>query len=195
LDKLRKRELFEYDASVVSCVELKLAPNVNAENAQQQIQALLGKEYNVKNRYEQQESFFKIMKIEKWITFLILSFILLIASFNIIGSLSMLIIDKKADIETLRSLGADNKLIQRIFLYEGWMISFIGATTGIVLGTLICIIQEYYGIVKLGTGYVVDAYPVVTNLADAFFVFLTVIAMGLIAVLYPIRYIRKNALN
>jgi ABC-type lipoprotein release transport system permease subunit len=122
------------------------------------------------------------MKIEKWITFLILSFILLIASFNIIGSLSMLIIDKKADIETLRSLVADNKLIQRIFLYEGWMISFIGATTGIVLGTLICIIQEYYGIVKLGTGYVVDAYPVVTNLADAFFVFLTVIAMGLIAV-------------
>nr|MBP6635362.1 FtsX-like permease family protein [Paludibacter sp.] len=179
----------------VSCVELKLAPNVNAENVQQQIQTLLGKEYNVKNRYEQQESFFNIMKIEKWITFLILSFILLIASFNIIGSLSMLIIDKKADIETLRSLGADNKVIQRIFLYEGWMISFIGATLGIVLGTLICFIQEYYGIVKLGTGYVVDAYPVVTNLADAFFVFLTVIAMGLIAVLYPIRYIRKNTLH
>ena len=189
------RELFEYDASVVSCVELKLAPNVNAENVQQQIQTLLGKEYNVKNRYEQQESFFNIMKIEKWITFLILSFILLIASFNIIGSLSMLIIDKKADIETLRSLGADNKVIQRIFLYEGWMISFIGATLGIVLGTLICFIQEYYGIVKLGSGYVVDAYPVVTNLTDAFFVFFTVITMGLIAVLYPIRYIRKNTLH
>jgi len=184
------RNLFEYEKSTVSAVELKLAKGVKQSEIQKQIQTLLGDRFQVKNRYEQQESFFKIMKIEKWITYLILCFILLIASFNIIGSLSMLIIDKKADIQTLRNLGANNQLIKRIFLFEGWMISGVGALIGICLGTLLCLMQQYFGLLKLGTGYVVDAYPVVTNALDILLVFITVLFMGVLAAYYPVRYIR-----
>jgi len=186
------RDLFEYEKTKVSSVELKLAKGVDQEKMQQQIKSLLGDRYQVKNRYEQQESFFKIMKIEKWFTYLILCFILLIASFNIIGSLSMLIIDKKGDIETLRNLGANNRLIRRIFLFEGWMIAAVGAVTGIALGTLMCLLQQYFGILKLGTGYVVDAYPVLTNATDLLLVFITVLVMGFLAAYYPVRYIRKQ---
>lgn len=186
------RELFEYEKNKVSSVELKLAEGVDQEKTQKQIVAKLGNRFQVKNRYEQQESFFKIMLIEKWITYLILCFILLIASFNIIGSLSMLIIDKKADIETLHNLGANNQLIKRIFLYEGWMISAVGAFFGIGLGTILCLLQEYFGFLKLGSGYVVEAYPVVTNLLDSFLVLVTVLIMGFLAAYYPVRYINKD---
>lgn len=190
------RELFEYDKNTVSAIELKLKPGVVADDAQKDIKALLGDKYNVKNRYEQQESFFKIMKIEKWIAYLIICFILLIASFNIIGSLSMLIIDKKNDIQTLRSLGADNLLIKRIFLFEGWMISVVGALIGIVMGTLLCLLQEYVGLIKLGSNYVVENYPVVTKLSDILLVFVTVIVMGFLAAWYPVRYIKtRHQLN
>jgi ABC-type lipoprotein release transport system permease subunit len=186
------RDLFDYEKTKVTSVELKLANGVDQEKVQKQIKSLLGDRYQVKNRYEQQESFFKIMKIEKWFTYLILCFILLIASFNIIGSLSMLIIDKKGDIETLRSLGANNQLIKRIFLFEGWLISVVGAISGIGLGALMCLLQQHFGILKLGTGYVVDAYPVLTNPMDFLLVFVTVIFMGFLAAYYPVRYIRKH---
>jgi ABC-type lipoprotein release transport system permease subunit len=186
------RQLFEYDKNKVSSVELKLANGVDQDQVQKQIKQILGDRFQVKNRYEQQESFFKIMKIEKWITYLILCFILLIASFNIIGSLSMLIIEKKDDIETLRSLGANNRLIKHIFLFEGWMISAIGAFGGIVMGTIICLLQEYFGFLKLGSGYVVDAYPVVTKPMDMVLVFVTVLILGFFAAYYPVRYIRKR---
>ena len=186
------RELFDYEKSKVSSVELKLNDSVDQEKVQAQIKSLLGNKYQVKNRYEQQESFFKIMKVEKWFTYLILCFILLIASFNIIGSLSMLIIDKKGDIDTLRNLGANNQLIRRIFLFEGWLISGVGALSGIALGTLLCLLQQYFGILKLGTGYVVDAYPVLTNPMDLVLVFVTVLFMGFLAAYYPVRYIRKQ---
>ena len=186
------RDLFEYNKNTVSAIELKLAEGVDHEKAQKQIQSILGDRFQVKNRYEQQESFFKIMQIEKWITYLILCFILLIASFNIIGSLSMLIIDKKDDIETLRNLGANNQMIKHIFLFEGWLISAVGALGGIGLGALLCLLQEHFGILKLGTGYVVDAYPVVTNWTDMVLVFFTVLFMGFLAAYYPVRYIRKK---
>ncbi|MDP4238612.1 MAG: ABC transporter permease [Bacteroidota bacterium] len=186
------RDLFEYDKKTVSSVELKLAQAADQEQVQKQIKSLLGDRYQVKNRYEQQESFFKIMKIEKWITYLILCFILLIASFNIIGSLSMLIIEKQTDIETLRNLGADNQLIKRIFLLEGWMISAVGAISGIILGALLCLLQQHFGILKLGSGYVVDAYPVLTKVTDLLLVFVTVLVMGLLAAYYPVRYIRSQ---
>jgi len=186
------RDLFDYEKSKVSSVELKLNDSVDHEKVQAQIKSILGDQYKVKNRYEQQESFFKIMKIEKWFTYLILCFILLIASFNIIGSLSMLIIDKKGDIETLRNLGANNQLIRRIFLFEGWLISGVGAISGIALGALLCLLQQYFGILKLGTGYVVDAYPVLTNPMDLVLVFVTVLFMGFLAAYYPVRYIRKQ---
>ena len=190
------RNLFEYDKNTVSSVELKLAKAANKDEVQKQIRDLLGPDYQVKNRYEQQENFFKIMKVEKWITYLILCFILLIASFNIIGSLSMLIIDKRADIDILRNLGANNKLIKRIFLFEGWMISAVGAFSGIVLGSLVCLLQQHFGLLKLGSGYVVEAYPIVTNVFDIFLVFVTVLTMGFLAAYYPVRYIKtKQNLN
>jgi len=184
------RDLFEYDKNTVSAVELKVAAGANIDKVQKQIQTLIGNRFQVKNRYEQQESFFKIMKIEKWITYLILCFILLIASFNIISSLSMLIIDKKADIETLRNLGANNQIIKRIFLFEGWMISAVGAIVGIGLGAGLCLLQEKFGFLKLGSGYVVESYPVVTNMLDMLLVFATVMVMGLLAAYYPVRYLK-----
>lgn len=189
------RQLFEYDSTKVSSLELKIADNADKIQVQKQIQKLLGSKYQVKNRYEQQENFFKIMKIEKWITYLILSFILLIASFNIIGSLSMLIIDKKEDIETLRNLGADNQLIRQIFLFEGWMIAVVGAFIGIVLGNVLCLLQEYYGVLKLGNEYVVDAYPVLTNWFDSVLILVTVLLMGFLAAAYPVRYIKNKMLQ
>lgn len=192
------RELFEYDKNTVSQIELKLAPGAQIKSVKKDIQQLLGDKFKVQDRYEQQESFFKIMKIEKWITFLILAFILLIATFNIIGSLSMLIIDKKEDIETLKNLGAENSLIKRIFLFEGWLISVAGASAGVILGTFLCLIQQYFGVIKLGDGsnYIVNAYPVLTNIWDILLVFITVFLMGFLAALYPVRYIStKNDLK
>ena len=186
------RDLFEYEKTKVTAIELKLAGGADKDAVQSQIKNILGEKYQVKNRYEQQESFFKIMLIEKWITYLILCFILLIASFNIIGSLSMLIIDKKADIETLRNLGANNQLIKRIFLFEGWMISAVGALVGIGLGGMLCLLQEHFGFLKLGNGYVVDAYPVVTDFMDMILVFVTVLVMGFLAAYYPVRYIQTK---
>ena len=183
------RQLFEYDEKTVSSVELKINPIVNSENVQKEIRKIVGEKYKVQNRYEQQESFFKIMKIEKWITYLILCFILLIATFNIIGSLSMLIIDKKEDIQTLRNLGAENSLIKRIFLFEGWMISAVGALVGIVLGTALCLLQQHLGFLRLGEAYVVDSYPVATNIWDILLVLATVLIMGMFAALYPVKYI------
>ena len=186
------RNLFDHDSCTVSSVELKLADNVKQANVQKQIQEVLGNDFHVKNRYEQHESFYNITKIEKWIVFLILCFILLIACFNIIGSLSMLIIEKKNDIKTLRDLGADNRLIKRIFLFEGWMISFVGALGGIVLGTIICLLQQHFGLLKLGVGYVTEAYPMLIHFSDVVIVFFTVLALGFFATYYPIKHIAKG---
>lgn len=185
------RGLFGYDKNKVSKIELKINPSENQLKVQNEIKNILGKKFKVQNRYEQQESFFKIMKIEKWITYLILCFILLIAVFNIIGSLSMLIIDKRDDIQTLRNLGADNLLIKRIFVFEGWFISAVGAVAGIILGTAICLLQEHLGLLKMGEGYVVDAYPVATHFFDILLVLVTVLIMGLFASLYPVKYINS----
>ena len=184
------RELFEYEPTKVTAVYLKIKRNVDLKKTQSELANIIGKKYEIKDRYEQQESFFKIVKIEKWMTYLILSFILLIASFNIIGSLSMLIIDKKNDIKTLESLGAEKKLIRRIFLFEGWLISITGAIIGVSLGTIICKVQEYYGLIKLGPGFVVDVYPVITNVSDILLIISTVLIMGFVAAWYTVRYIK-----
>jgi len=186
------RELFEYQNNTVSAIELKLNKNADSEIVKAEISKLIGNKYQIKNRYEQQESFFKIMKIEKWITFLILCFILLIASFNVIGSLSMLIIEKKQDIETLRSIGANNLTVRYIFLFEGWLIAIVGSLSGIILGSILCIAQEKIGFLKLGSGYVVDSYPVVTNITDVLLVFITVLLMGFVAAWYPSRNLKRD---
>ncbi len=191
------RKLFDYETEV-SSVELRLKDIKKSNQTQSEIQAILGDQYKVQNRYQQQETTFRMMSMEKWMTFLILSFICLIAVFNVVSSLSMLIVEKKADIFILRNMGADNKLISRIFLFEGWMISIIGAISGVILGLLLCFAQQTFGLIKLGSGggiAIVDAYPVVVSFSDVCFVFITVLVIGLLAALYPARYLSNKWLN
>lgn len=185
------QELFEYEPHRVTAVELKVADSKQISLVQKRIRALLGDAYQVCDRYGQQADFFRIMKIEKWMTCLLLAFILFIATFNIIGSLSILMIDKQADIAILRSMGADNRMIKRIFLYEGWLISICGAAVGIVLGLIVCLIQQYFGLLKLGNGgeYVINAYPVQVQAFDMLIVAVIVLLLGFFAAWYPTRRI------
>jgi ABC-type lipoprotein release transport system permease subunit len=190
------RELFDYDKEV-SALEIKLKEGSRVQAVQKTIQQTLGTDYRVKNRYEQQEAAFKMISIEKWVTFLMLCFILLIAVFNVIGSLSMLIVDKQKDITTLRNLGANNRLISRIFLFEGWMISALGAVIGIALGILICLGQQHFGWLQLGTqgAFAVNAYPVIIETGDLLLVLSTALVIGFLSVLYPVRYLSKKWLS
>lgn len=186
------RRLLDYRQNEVSALLIKIAPHTTIRQAERSIQALLGEGYDVQNRYEQQADFFRILKVEKLLTALLLVFILLIASFNSIGSLSMLVIDKQADIRTLSHLGANGDMIRRIFLFEGWMISGLGAMAGLILGLLVCLVQEHFGLLKLGSGteYVVSAYPVAVQLADILLVAVTVLALGFFAAWIPARRVR-----
>lgn len=191
------RRLFDYDTEV-SAIELKLKPGSNTDAVQKNMERILGDGFAVQNRYEQQADVFRIMEIEKLISYLFLTFILTVACFNVIGSLSMLILDKREDTETLRNLGADDRLIARIFLFEGRMISVSGATVGIVLGLLLCFLQQRFGLISLGGGngsFVVDAYPVSVHATDIIVVFVTVIAVGFLSVWYPVRYLSKRLLK
>ena len=181
------RQLFDYADDEVTAVELKLSPTVSVRHAQQVIRSELGAAYRVANRYEQQEDFFRIVRVEKLLTVLLLSFILLIASFNLIGSLTMLIIDKEHDIQTLRHLGADDRLIRRLFRYEGWMISSLGAAAGIVLGIAVCYTQERFGWLQLGNGvdYILNAYPVALRGSDIAIVAVIVLGIGWLSAWIP----------
>ena len=190
------RQLLDYTTEV-SAMELKLKSDANVSSVQAKIEKILGDAFVVQNRYQQQAVVFRIMEIEKLISYLFLTFILMIACFNVIGSLSMLILDKKEDVVTLRSLGADDKLISRIFLFEGRLISLLGAVTGIVLGLTLCFIQQRFGVISLGGGggtFVVDAYPVSVHAWDIVLVFVTVLAVGFLSVWYPVRYLSKRLL-
>ncbi|MBQ9236794.1 MAG: ABC transporter permease [Prevotella sp.] len=188
------RMLFQCDGEI-SSLEIKLKHGNDIANVKQKMQAMLGNKYKVKDRYEQQEDTFNIMKIEKLMAYIFLTFILVVACFNIIGSLSMLIIDKKNDVETLRSLGARDTLIKRIFIFEGWLISIIGAVIGVLLGLLLCLLQQQFGFVTLGQSagaFIIDAYPVSVHYDDVLIVFLTVVVVGFLSVLYPVRYALKK---
>lgn len=189
------RTLLEYDKEVTS-LEIKIKEGVDKETLQSEVVQIAGPSYEIKNRFQQNEVFYRIMKSEKWATFLILSLILIIASFNIVGSLTMLIIDKKEDIATLRNLGASNTLIRKIFLTEGWLISIIGSTVGVVLGTIISLLQENFGIVKIGGSgtFVIDAYPVQFQFQDILLVWLTVILIGFLAAWLPARSIAPGSI-
>lgn len=188
------RRLLEYGEKEVTALLIQLSPNASARQAERDIQTLLGKDYNVLNRYEQQADFFRILRVEKLLTTLLLVFILLIASFNIIGSLSMLIIDKQSDIQTLSHLGANQQTIRRVFLFEGWMISTLGAICGLVVGLIICLLQEHLGLLKLGNGaeYVVSAYPVAVQATDLLIVTIVVLSLGFIAAWIPARRIKDS---
>jgi lipoprotein-releasing system permease protein len=183
---------------MLSALELRLKPGSDLDAVKMKIQQLAGDKYRVMDRFEQQEDTFKIMSIEKFIAYIFLSFILIVACFNIVGSLSMLIIDKKEDVVTLRNLGATDKQITRVFLFEGRMISAIGAIIGVLLGLLLCLIQQEFGIVALGDSegsFIVNAYPVSVHYVDVLVIFLTVILIGWLAVWYPVRYLSKRLLN
>jgi len=191
------RHLFDQQG-MLSSLELRLKPGSDFDAVKAQMQKIAGDRFLVRDRYEQQDDTFRIMKIEKLIAFIFLTFILAIACFNIIGSISMLMIDKKNDVVTLRNLGASDKQIVHIFLFEGRMISTIGAVIGIVIGLLLCWLQQQYGIVRLGQSegsFIVDAYPVSVHPWDIVLIFLTVIAVGFLSVWYPVRYFAKRLLN
>ena len=183
------QRLFSYAPHEVSAVELKLTPTAALKSTQQEVQRILGDRYRVLNRYEQQEDFFRVLRVEKLLTTLLMVFILLIASFNLVGSLTMLIIDKRRDIEILRDLGASSTDIHTVFLYEGWMISALGAVGGVVMGTMLCLVQQHFGIIKLGNGseYILSAYPVSLQWMDVAGVLMVVLLLGFIAAWIPAR--------
>ena len=183
---------------MLSALELRLKPGSDLETVKAKICKIVGDKYKVLDRFEQQEDTFKIMSVEKIIAYIFLTFILIIACFNIIGSLSMLIIDKKNDVVTLRNLGASDKQIVRVFLFEGRMIAVIGAVIGIGFGLLLCLLQQQYGFVRLGDAegsFIVDSYPVSVHYTDVLLIFITVVTVGWLAVWYPVRYLSKRLLN
>ncbi len=193
------RNLFQYDTEI-SSVELKLATDTDIDAVKTNINKVLGEEFRVLDRYEQQADTYRIMEVEKLISYLFLTFILLIACFNVIGSLSILIVDKKDDVVILRNLGADNQTISCIFLMEGCMISFIGSLVGVALGVILCLVQQEFGIITLGSGesagaFVVDAYPVSVYFSDVVIVLCTVLLIGFLSVQYPVRYLSRRLLG
>ena len=192
------RELFQYGTEV-SSIELRLIADADLKKVKNEIKRILGNDFLIQDRYEQQADTYRIMEVEKLISYVFLSFILLIACFNVIGSLSMLIIDKRNDVVTLRNLGADDQLISRVFLFEGYMITFFGALIGVGLGLLLCFIQQEFGLISLGSGssagaFVVDAYPVSVYATDVILVLITVLVTGFLSVFFPVRYLTRRLL-
>jgi lipoprotein-releasing system permease protein len=189
------RELTETDKGVTT-IEIKFKKDADPNSVQKDIAKIFGKGFTVQNRYEQQAIFYKVMRSERLAIFFILTLILIIASFNIIGSLTMLIIEKEKDIEILKSLGADNNLIRKIFIFEGWLISIIGAISGIILGFVVCWLQQTYGLVKLNSqSLIMDSYPVVMKIKDFIVVPGTVLLIGYWAAWYPVRFLTKKYLT
>ena len=186
------QRLFGYDEHTASALRILPKSTLKIEDSKLKISKILGPGYKVLDRYEQQADFFRILRIEKLLTILLLVFILLIASFNIIGSLSMLIIDKREDTRILSHLGADEPTIRRIFLLEGWLISALGTLIGLILGVAVCLGQQHYGWLKLGTGYdyIISAYPVQVQAPDILLVAFIVLTLGFLAAYYPSRKIK-----
>lgn len=188
------RELFDYTTEATQ-VELKLARGASEQAVMDQLNAQLGKSYTVKNRMMQQDASFRLVNMEKWITFLLLAFILVIATFNVISTLSLLIIEKDESIRTFRSLGATDKQITRIFVTEGWLIALVGAVAGVALGLVLCLCQQQFGWLKLSTrpdAVIVNAYPVVVVWTDVLVVFMLVAAVGLVTSLVTSLMMRRR---
>lgn len=186
------RRLFDY-TDEVSALELRLSPEADVQEVKHAICSIVGEGFTVKDRYEQQEATFKVVKIEKFISYLFLCFILMVACFNIISSVSMLILDKRDNANTLRSLGAPDGMVARIFIYEGNLIALIGAIVGLVLGIVLCLLQQHFGLIGLGGDgqFVVSAYPVRVKFTDIVLVFFSVVVVSAISVWLPIRLVNK----
>lgn len=187
------RKLLDY-TTVVTAIEISVKPTADVEHIQQQLSTLLGKNYVIKNREQQNALLYKTLKSEKLWTFIILLFILVIATFNVIGSLTMLIIEKKKDIIILNNMGADIQLIRNIFLIEGLLITFIGALLGLILGVLVCWLQIKFSLIRFSEGYVVDAYPIKILPSDLLLIVSMVFIIGFLAAWYPIRIFTKKHL-
>lgn len=190
------QKLFDQQGHI-SSAEVRLKKGTSLSKAKKEIQQLLGPKFTVQDRYEQQNEVFRIMRIEKLISYIFLTFILLVACFNIIGSLSMLMIEKKDDVKTLRSMGATDRQICHIFMFEGRIISLAGAIAGLLLGLLLCWLQQQYGFITMGESegsFIVEAYPVSVHPWDLAIIFVTVILVGWAAVWYPVRYLSRNLL-
>ena len=186
-------ELLEYE-NKASNVELFTVPNVDINKVKREVKAVIGEDYTVKNQQEQQETLYRIMRSEKWAVYVILTFILILATFNVVGSLSMLMIDKRKDTEILKSMGADNRLIQKVFLNEGLLISVAGGIIGLLLGIILVLLQQNFGFVKFGTGgnYVVDAYPVLLKLKDVLLIFATILVVGCTSAFLTVRHAMRK---
>ncbi len=178
----------------VSVIELNITDKSKLNAIQEKLQTLLGNDYLVKNRYQANDVLFKTLEIEKLWVFLILAFILVIATFNIIGSLTMLIIEKKKDIKTLYNLGADQQFIKSIFMKEGFLITFVGAMSGLFIGLIICLIQQKFHVVTFDDQYVIPYYPIIMELKDFVWILGVVMIIGFLAALYPVRVFTKNDL-
>lgn len=187
------RRLLEYSDNEITALEVSISDGYNTSKAKREIQEVLGEGYTLQDRYEQQEDFFRILRVEKLLTTLLLVFILLIATFNGIGCLSMLIIDKQKDIQTLSHLGASDNMIRKVFLLEGWLVNTIGALGGFVVGLGICLLQEHFGLLKLGNGeeYVISSYPVAVQGWDIVVVALMVLLLGALAAWIPAKRIKN----
>ncbi len=186
-------ELLEYEDKATN-VEVFAAPNADIKKVKKSVTAIIGADYSVKNQQEQQETLYKIMRSEKWAVYVILTFILILATFNVVGSLSMLMIDKRKDTEILKSMGADKRLIQRIFMNEGLLISVAGGIIGLLLGVVLVLLQQQFGFVKFGTdgNYVVDAYPVMLKLKDVLLIFATILVVGCTSAFLTVRHAMRK---
>ena len=186
-------ELLEYE-NKASNVELFTASNADINKVKKEVKAMIGEDFAVKNQQEQQETLYKIMRSEKWAVYVILTFILILATFNVVGSLSMLMIDKRKDTEILKSMGADKRLIQKIFMNEGLLISVAGGIIGLLLGIILVLLQQQFGFVKFGTGgnYVVDAYPVLLKLKDVLLIFATILVVGCTSAFLTVRHATRK---
>lgn len=182
----------------IGALELKLRNGADVEKVKAELTALGGGNFRVCDRYEQQEDIFNVMKIEKTFAFFFLAFIVFVATFNIIGSVSMLIIDKREDVQTLRNLGASDSQVVKTFLFEGWLITAIGALLGLGLGIALCLVQQHFGLLRLGNGegnFIVDAYPISIHVTDIFLIGLTVMLVGALSVAYPVKYLSRRLTN
>ncbi|MEM7103091.1 MAG: FtsX-like permease family protein [Bacteroidota bacterium] len=181
------REILSYNNNEVSSLEMKLQPGADSRKVIKAIKEIMGEDFEVKNRYQQDEAFFKIMNIEKWIAYVILSFTLLLVAFNMVGSLWLLVIEKKQDIAILKSMGATSQLVRNIFLSEGLLLSLLGVGIGFFIAVSLCLLQQRFGLIMLQSGdsFLVDAYPVSMKLRDFILVFVTVLVIGSIASLLP----------
>jgi len=181
------QDLLDVPPGTVSSLEIKCRPDVNINRVKTQVSTLLGSDFTIKNRYEQNEAFFKVMQLEKWMGYAITTLMLILMAFNTIGALWMIVLDKQKDISILKSMGADDRTIHQIFLLEGLLLTILGLLIGMGLAIVLYLLQKYLGIIRIPEGFLVETYPIAMRITDFLPVALTVLGIGLLASLAPAR--------